>query len=118
MDMTKSLQKSVFADMASHQDVIRDLDGPEWYPASYTRMVTLLQVVTPVVASAGSRDRVVNHYMNFVKEVDMSLGEIRSTMKMRNVYASCTALRDHFQPRLQIRELSSLSSENERVLSL
>ena len=48
----------------------------QWYPASWIRIFTLLQVVTPVVASVGSRDRVVKHYMKFVKEADISLGEI------------------------------------------
>ena len=120
MEMPESVQKSVFADVACHNDVISDLDGPNWYPASWSRDITLLQVVTPVIPSAGSRHRVLKHFLNFVKEVKkgIELGEIRSAMKLCNVHASCTALRDMLQPHLQIRELSSLRSENERVLSL
>ena len=119
MDLPESLQMSVFANVAFHKSVMPETyDGPEWYPASWQRNLTLMQVTTPVVDAACSRDQVMKNYMKFVKEADISLGEIRTKLKMHNLYGGCAGLRDKLRARVQITELSTLRSENERVLSV
>lgn len=119
LSMEKDMQELVFANVASHQVVIpENYDGPQWHPASWQRVFTLTQVTTPVVAAACSRDHVEKHYMKFVKEADISLCEIRTALKMRNLCGACTSLREQLRPRFQITELHTLRSENERVLSV